>query len=189
MALPGSGTLRFSDIRDEFGGSNPAKLSDYYRGGALVPDTSANTSVPTSGTIKISDFYGASAIVFTPGFIDGLGNSVSSTDITADAFNVSSLTMGTNGAITIANGLPNVTPVSWGDPVTTGIGSSYEVMFDTVIGTVTVPSVNTWIALSTARAASYTEGNGGASFRIRIRPNGGSVAGTLNVSFLDSGGF
>jgi hypothetical protein len=36
-------------------------MSDYYRGGAYVPDIAANSGVPTSGTIALSDFYGAQA--------------------------------------------------------------------------------------------------------------------------------
>jgi hypothetical protein len=61
MALPGSGVLTLADIQTEFGGTNPISLSEYYRGGGLVPDSSLNTSVPTSGVISVSDFYGASA--------------------------------------------------------------------------------------------------------------------------------
>ena len=59
MALPGSGTLSIQDIVDEFGGTAPHSLSEYYRNGAYVG--SNNTGVPTSGTISLSDFYGASA--------------------------------------------------------------------------------------------------------------------------------
>lgn len=59
MALPGSGTLSIQDIADEFGGIAPHSLSEYYRNGAYVG--SSNTGVPTSGTISLSDFYGASA--------------------------------------------------------------------------------------------------------------------------------
>jgi len=59
MALPGSGTLSIQDIVDEFGGTAPHSLSEYYRNGAYVG--SSNTGVPTSGTISLSDFYGASA--------------------------------------------------------------------------------------------------------------------------------
>ena len=39
MALPSSGVLTLNDIQTEFGGTNPIDLSDYYRGGGLVPDT------------------------------------------------------------------------------------------------------------------------------------------------------
>ena len=35
------------------------RLSDYYRGGTLVPNIACNAGVPTSGPIKFSDFYGA----------------------------------------------------------------------------------------------------------------------------------
>jgi hypothetical protein len=57
MALPASGPLSLSQIQGEFGGSNPISMSEYYRGGGLV--TTNNTGVPTSGTIRISNFYGA----------------------------------------------------------------------------------------------------------------------------------
>ena len=57
MALQSSGLIRLSQIQTEFGGSNPISLSEYYRGGAYV--TANNTSVPTSSTITLSNFYGA----------------------------------------------------------------------------------------------------------------------------------
>lgn len=63
MALPSSGTLTIADIAGEFGGSAPHALSEYYRGGSLVPNVSQNNSVPTSGAISISDFYGATNYV------------------------------------------------------------------------------------------------------------------------------
>jgi hypothetical protein len=59
MALQPSGLITLSDIQDEFGGANPIGLSEYYRGGAYT--TSNNTSVPTSGAISLSDFYGATS--------------------------------------------------------------------------------------------------------------------------------
>lgn len=57
MALPGSGALSLNDIQGEFGGSNPIGINEYYRGGGLVPDITANNTIPTSGTIAIDDFY------------------------------------------------------------------------------------------------------------------------------------
>jgi len=63
MALPSSGILKISDIAAEFGGSAPHALSEYYRGGSLVPNVSQNNGVPTSGAISISDFYGATNYV------------------------------------------------------------------------------------------------------------------------------
>ena len=52
MALPSSGPLSLLDIQNEFSGSNPISISEYY---------GAATGVPTSGTISISDFYGTSS--------------------------------------------------------------------------------------------------------------------------------
>ena len=57
MAVPSSGAIDLKDLQDEFGGSNPISISEYYRGGSLVPTN--NTDVPTSGTVALSDFYGA----------------------------------------------------------------------------------------------------------------------------------
>lgn len=61
MALPGSGTITIDDLRTEFGATGTRGLSDFYRGGAFVPDTPTNAGVPTSGIIALSDFYNASA--------------------------------------------------------------------------------------------------------------------------------
>ena len=57
MACPSSGTITIQDIVDEFGGSTPHSLSEYYRDGGEVPGN--NTNVPTSGTISLSNFYDA----------------------------------------------------------------------------------------------------------------------------------
>lgn len=57
MALQSSGLITLAQIQAEFGGSNPISLSEYYRNGTYV--TSNNTSVPTSGAISVSNFYGA----------------------------------------------------------------------------------------------------------------------------------
>jgi len=44
----------------EYGGSAPHSLSEYYKGGGLVGNHANNPNVPTSGTISLSNFYGAS---------------------------------------------------------------------------------------------------------------------------------
>ena len=67
MALQSSGQISIVDIVNEFGGAAPHNLTEYYRGGAYVPDGPAgNASIPTSGQITLKDFYGAaSGIVVT----------------------------------------------------------------------------------------------------------------------------
>ena len=57
MPIPSTGPISFSQLRNEFNGTNPVIISDYYRNGGLVGGN--NTNVPTSGTISISDFRGA----------------------------------------------------------------------------------------------------------------------------------
>ena len=62
MAIPSAGSsLAFSAIQTEFGGSNPISLSEYYAGGYNVPSgTSGDAgSIPSSGTIAVSQFYGS----------------------------------------------------------------------------------------------------------------------------------
>jgi hypothetical protein len=39
MTLQTSGSISFSQLQSEYGGSNPISLSEYYRGGAYVPTT------------------------------------------------------------------------------------------------------------------------------------------------------
>ena len=59
MTLPSSGEISLSAIQTEFGGANPIGLSEYYRGGSIIPaTTSLNTTIPTSGVITFSNFYG-----------------------------------------------------------------------------------------------------------------------------------
>lgn len=46
-----SGSLALSEIQDEFGGTNPISLTEYY---------SADSGIPASGTISVDNFYGRS---------------------------------------------------------------------------------------------------------------------------------
>ena len=61
MTLQSSGAISLSNIAGEFGGSTPHSLSEYYRGGGLVPNITPNNSIPTSGQISMSQFYGSTA--------------------------------------------------------------------------------------------------------------------------------
>lgn len=59
MALPASGTLALTDIATEFGDTAPHSMSEFYRGGGLVPDSAGNSAVPASGAINVGGFYNA----------------------------------------------------------------------------------------------------------------------------------
>lgn len=61
MPIPGPGVaISIQTIATEFGGTVPHSLSEYYRGGGLVPNAPVNAAIPTSGTISLSNFYGSS---------------------------------------------------------------------------------------------------------------------------------
>lgn len=69
MAAPASGQISFGNLRTEFEtgttpGSGEVKFSDLYRqtgtsvpAGKYVPDAVENAPVPTSGAVKLSNFY------------------------------------------------------------------------------------------------------------------------------------
>ena len=54
MPLQSSGAISLNDIANEFGGSTPHSISEYY---------GAASGIPSSGQISFSQFYGASAVV------------------------------------------------------------------------------------------------------------------------------
>lgn len=66
MAIPSSGEIKISEIATEFGDTAPNQMSEYYRGGGLVPDVPGNAAVPTSGQISVANFYGAQNRVAVP---------------------------------------------------------------------------------------------------------------------------
>lgn len=57
MTLPASGILTHQNIEDEFGGTHPIGMDEYY---------GRDTGIPSSGTIKMSDFHGAENIAQPP---------------------------------------------------------------------------------------------------------------------------
>lgn len=58
MALQSSGAISFDNLRNEYGNGGSIALSEMYRGGSFVLNHSNNSSVPTSGTISLNNFYG-----------------------------------------------------------------------------------------------------------------------------------
>ena len=61
MPISSTGSISMSDIQNEYGGSNPISLSEYYRGGTYVPVHDNTLGIPSSGTISMDDFRGTSA--------------------------------------------------------------------------------------------------------------------------------
>tara|TARA_Y200000002_G_scaffold12099_2_gene9886 strand:+ start:1728 stop:2342 length:615 start_codon:yes stop_codon:yes gene_type:complete len=108
MALQSSSTISLNDIAGEFGAVNgtPHSLSEYYRGGGAVPDSAANSNIPTSGTIQFSNFYGGANITV-------LGQ------ITVNSLGTTTFSSGKNTQTTVGvcSRQAHQTPVlgSWGD--------------------------------------------------------------------------
>lgn len=77
MAIKASGSpLSIAEISVEFGGSAPHSLSEYKRGGGLVPDAVANNSIKlTNSNMNISDYYGAANTVTFSYVLQGAGGS------------------------------------------------------------------------------------------------------------------
>ena len=61
MALPSSGAISLLAIANEFGGSAPHSLNEYY---------GVASGIPSSGQISMNQFYGASAVVTQSQFSD-----------------------------------------------------------------------------------------------------------------------
>ena len=60
MSIPLTGPVTLAQLQIEFGGTDPVSLNEYYRGGAFVPNSVRNVSVPTSGAISFDQFRGSS---------------------------------------------------------------------------------------------------------------------------------
>ena len=183
MTLPASGPLSIADLQAEFGGpAAPRDLQDYYRGGAYVPDTAQNASIPTSGAITLpDDFYNTAGQSF---FIDGFVSSFDPTNSGASArFRFLS------GGTTSATASPNSgsdTP-DWAIPAFAGVGNDYDIRATLSSGsTPSSGTLNTWLNLSTTRSWGNSVGSNTSRFTtllIELRPaGGGSVLASGNVS-------
>jgi hypothetical protein len=77
MAIPGTGSISFSQIQTEFGGANPISLSEYYAGGSytIAGTSGTNGAVPGSGAVSISKYYGTRRINTNAKVIFGYGAS------------------------------------------------------------------------------------------------------------------
>lgn len=155
MVLPSSGQLSMSQIRDEFGGSNPVSLSQYYRGGSLVRNFGSgsgfiNGNIPTSGAIKISDFYNA---VNLRGLNDPPGQVSSFTYTPLSAFVELNVLSNGSAYITYCDLLDLPITINLG-PWYGGSnsGSDFQIRISPTSGSFdSGNSVNTWLSMSTDR--------------------------------------
>lgn len=126
MALQSSGTISLSNVQSEFGGSNPIGINEYYRGGSNVPNSSGNSSIPTSGQIQLDDFYGGTATSADNTFnftmtTGSTGGKISFTEVGAKN-SVSYLgNIGSNNTVTTNNLAVSETIVNFSKTVNIGI--------------------------------------------------------------------
>lgn len=93
MAIQTTGAVSLGDVQTEFGGSSPASINEYYKGGVNVADGITYTNftaplsgdyvpnVPASGAISLDNFRGSSNPTFwdegTSPIVSGLSTSIS----------------------------------------------------------------------------------------------------------------
>lgn len=190
MALQSSGAISIDDIVAEFGGSAPDGLTEYYRGGTYVPDTGANSGVPTSGAISLEDFYGASAVTIVAAFDQSIYNAEDSTP----SLSLASISFNTDGTITVSGTDASPTSGTWatGGTVT---GGDYEIRATLSSGsTPTGPSMGTWNALSTIRTWSMAvsgSSSDGCTLAITLRDTATQTTQdtcTVNITVDSTGG-
>lgn len=187
MALPGSGDIRLSDLIAEFGGGT--KLSDFYRGGAYVPDTPTNAGVPASGDISLSDFYGASVVSDT---VTVNSQSVSHIDFAGTSTTYAGIWYQSGGDVYKQHGSTGNTDIDdWIDPKTSAPGS-YEIRATLASGTSPAgAAVGSWLALTTGRSWTLTSNAGQyktCQLTIEIRKDGVVLdSGTVTLT-ADSAG-
>lgn len=75
------------DVQNKFGGSGDIALSEYYRGGAYVPNVVGCYGVPTSGTISISQLQDASITSSSTDILSHVWNNRSSHFFKANSSN------------------------------------------------------------------------------------------------------
>lgn len=119
MTIVSSGAISIQSLVGEYGGSAPHALSEYYKGGGLVANHSNNPNVPTSGTISLSNFYGANNT--SPG-VTSYGYSMTPSQVAGTG--VRGFSQGAYGALT-----PNPQP--------TAFSSGFN------------PNIREWVTIST----------------------------------------
>ena len=159
MALQTSGAISLQDIQDEFGGSHPISLSEYYRGGGEVG--SSNTNVPTSGQISLSQFYGATDVVFyTIDYLIVAGGGGGSANGYSDYSNAGGGAGGMEShSATISDGQAMAVTVGGGGAGLTGVHPCHS----HVAGNGSNSSFNGHTASGGGGAGFYRNGNNGGS--------------------------
>lgn len=180
MALPTSPPISLNQIKAEFGATGARSLTEFYRGGAFVPNIPANSGVPTSGAISILDFLGAiamdanwvnqSAIDFV--MAGGIQNAVAELSVMSNG--------GTSRSTTQEG---YVVTGTW---LLAGSASDYSVRAVHTGGDIPYGSLSTWLPLSSTRTWGVTAASGLVSgtlaVTLRHNPSGTTWSANYNMS-------
>lgn len=197
MTIVASGAISLAAIQAEFGGpATNMVLQSYYAGGSYVAAGTLNgvgVAIPSSGAIKLQDFYGASSVTFP---INGANPSVYSQGA-AGGNSSGSIYLNNDGTIT-HNGVGTIIrnqysgPASWISPTSSGIGSGYSLIVDSVAssitgGTPSGPALSTWITIGAGGISFLYSNNGNRGpdyeWNCRIKNNtSGAVVATFQIA-------
>lgn len=152
-----SGSIRPSEIRNFFGGSSPDRITEYYRGGNFVENISPNDSIPTSGTIRFSDFYSTGNDF--PQLTDRREARYESSQPLPTIAGTAGFRFQPNGDLEIVEGPGDGSVVAtvaneWLRNKRSGAGSDWDIRASLAYGSLQgggSDSLNTWLSLSTAR--------------------------------------
>lgn len=124
-------SISLNQIQTEFGGTNPIGINEYYANGAYVASGTIGypggvaTAIPSSGTISLGNFHGASKLTYTANwsaanttYSDTFGVVPQITNVRLQVYSNGTYTIFTDGgAFVDVNG-------NWATPTTAGIGNS-----------------------------------------------------------------
>jgi len=187
MTIPSSGPLSLSDIQTEFGGSNPISLSEYYAGGANVPSGTTGDSgpIPSSGTISMGQFYGASnrvAITLTIS-ADTNGYNIFNNRGGTYVAGISDITLVNNANIYSTSGVALDTGTGWtaGDTITIDNNAL-------IVGHGGDGGAGSSVNSTTAGAAGGNGGAGSTAFNLQYDITLDNTGGTISGGSGGGGG-
>jgi len=189
MPLPNSGGLSWAQLAAEFEIPNPISTADMLRGGDYVPNTAANSSIPTSGNVVVPNhFWGA----------DGTPILTLSDQLVSDRKNYSGASPSFAGYMVSANGkvykdtsqTGTVFLENWHVPLARA-PSNYQ------IKATASPSANvngsplgSWLALTTNRIWTLDTPTDGTLYNsnltVQLRKGTGPVLLTATITLLAS---
>lgn len=170
MTLQSSGAISLANIQTEFGGSNPIGLSEYYRNGNYVP--SSATTIPTSGTIQLDDFYGSEAAVVLT--------------ISTNATNYNILTAAV--AAGFNNSVGGVIHLTINSGVTVSGSSAAAIVTGALHASTTLTITNNGTVSGYTGATSTTAGQAGSVGGDALDVGGGGTTTVTNNGTFGSGG-